>query len=262
MLPKNVLWDSGPLGKPAHLPLCHKDNHLTHCWDHHSEENQKAPGGCSRIWFPHLRITSSENVSLFSCYETKTRTYSECISVAKTPLAAKMMMLQRPCLFVQTVWEGRSRSAELEEISEIIRTNRDVSHEIVNTCWEQAAAHKDSVLLPLTTVAPRSLFVRRLQKLPWGPILGPVRESGQFFSQEITSFGFGFGLGSIRGTFLVLTFCLWVFQWNIHEEILAEDFPQLTGGPVHVPEDHWKIPWAVAWAALSITKFRVITLCI
>lgn len=31
---------------------------------------------------------------------------------------------------------------------------------------------------------------------------------------------------------------------------------------VLMPEDHWKIPWAVALATLNITKFRVIALCI
>lgn len=62
---------------------------------------------------------------------------------------------------------------------------------------------QDSVLLPLTAVVLTvAICVRRLQKLPWAPILGPVSESGKFFSQGIPSLG----LANIRGTFLVLKF--------------------------------------------------------
>lgn len=207
-------------GEACTNPLCHKDNHLTQRWGFPSEENKKAPRAGKRIWFPHPRITLSENVSLSSCYKMR---YTHTQNTNQQPKI--QCHRRRPCSFVQTVWEGRSRTAELEEASETIKPNTNSSQmRWWVHGWESATAHQDSGLsAPSFNYNGSQGFHlgQEAAETAWAPSLGSVSESGQFFSQGIPSFG----LENIRRPFSSAgVLSLWVFQWDFHEKIIAEDF--------------------------------------
>lgn len=53
-----------PWGSVDSGPFMPQGHHLLKGEDRPSEENQKAPRACRRIWSPHLRKTLSESVSL------------------------------------------------------------------------------------------------------------------------------------------------------------------------------------------------------
>lgn len=110
------MWSGISIPREARTtPLCHKDNHLTKYWGYLSEENQKAPRVCRRIWFPNLRITLSATVSLSSCYEMRYPYTQNINQQPKHPWQpTRCCCRRRPCSFVQTVWEGRSRARDHE----------------------------------------------------------------------------------------------------------------------------------------------------
>ena len=223
-----------PLGSLHSPSVSQGQPHRTKCWDCPSEGNQEAPRDCSRIWFLHLRITLSE-CFLSSHYEIDTHELRIQISLAKTPLVAKMMMLEKALPICP---ERLRREKQNCRARRYIRDNQDQHKRFTDKTRASERllmSTQDSVLPPRTTVPSPGLrqWVRSILLLRnTFTGLDNIRISFQCWYSEY--FSETFMRKSLQRTFR---------NWLM---VLSTPL-RITGNS----------PGPVAWTTSSITEFRV-----